>query len=128
MDTPDHEPVRIELQDSEVSCIATDGEHLRIDLPVAAVPRRGGSYLTAVALLLESAEVLHRDEGCIGRLAGGELRRDGAALAGLRVPSRHEGRIELRLQFAHGSSFAAVGHTLTLSRADGSHLREHLHC
>lgn len=128
MNTPATQPVRIEFQDSEVSCIAADGQHVRIDLPVAAVPRSGNSYLTAVSLLLERAEVLHRDEGCIGRLSGGELHRDGAALASPDVPSRHEGRIELRLQFAHGASFAAVGHALTLSRVDGSHLREHLQC
>jgi hypothetical protein len=118
----------IDLRDSEVARIQTVDHRLVVALPVVAVRGRGGRFLTAVTLQLDEAEVLQRDDGCIGRLADGELRVDGIALPICLVPSAHDGRIELRLHFANGAAFAASGCALRLQVADGAGMVEHLHC
>jgi hypothetical protein len=118
--------VPITIRDSEVSCIATSGETLSIDLPVACVRGAASRFLRAVRIDLDAAEVLHRDEGCIGRLTDGELRIDGRRIADCRVPAVIEGRIELRLNFANGASLAAHGRGLRLHSSGESF--EYLHC
>jgi len=118
--------VPITMRDSEVSCIATHDDTLVIDLPVACVRGASSRYLRAVRIDLGTAEILHRDGGCIGRLTDGELRIDGRRIADCRVPAAVEGRIELRLNFANGASLAAQGRSLRLHSAGGSF--EYLHC
>jgi hypothetical protein len=118
--------VPITMRDSEVSCIATHGDTLSIDLPVACVRGPSSRFLRAVRIDLDAAEILHRDGGCIGRLSDGELRIDGRRIADCRVPAAVEGRIELRLNFANGASLAANGRSLRLHSAGESF--EYLHC
>ena len=118
--------VPITIRDSEVSCIATDGETLVIDLPVACVRGAGSRFLRAVRIDLEAAEILHRDDGCIGRLTDGELRVDGRRITDCRVPAAMDGRVELRLNFANGASLAAHGRSLRLHSSGESF--EYLHC
>jgi len=118
--------VPITIRDSEVSCIAIDGAKLSIDLPVACVRGAGSRFLRAVRVELEAAEILHRDGGCIGRLTEGELRVDGRRITDCRVPAAIDGRVELRLNFANGASFAAHGRSLRLHSAGESF--EYLHC
>lgn len=118
--------VPITIRDSEVSCIANDGPTLVIDLPVACVRGASSRYLRAVRIDLHDAQILHRDAGCIGRLADGELRIDGRRIADCRVPAALDGRIELRLNFANGASLAAAGRHLRLHSAGESF--EYLPC
>lgn len=118
--------VPITLRDSEVSCIATDGDALVIDLPVACVRGAASRFLRAVRIDLDAAEILHRDGGCIGRLSDGELRVDGRRITDCRVPAAIDGRIELRLNFANGASLAAHGRGLRLHSSGESF--EYLHC
>lgn len=118
----------ISLHDSEVSSIDVANGEAFVRFSAARVVGASSAYLGAVELLVVGVSAASRTQGCLGRLADGEVRMDGTCLASLPVPIERQGAITLALVFANGSEFEATGRGLRL-RVRGEPVSiEHLHC
>ena len=102
--------------DSEASAVAVDADILRIRFAAARVD---DGWLQSLDLALAGATWTGPLGECIGRIAEGQVRVDGRALARLAVPCELAGDIALELRFANGAALAARGRALVVAtRAD----------
>ena len=120
-------PLLITLQDSEVSAIDTANGQAIVKFSAARVHRRA-AHVGAVELSITGAAFASCTQGCIGRLADGEVRLDGERLVSLPVPWELQGVVSLSLVFANGEEFRASGRALHVRVRGEPRLVEHLHC
>jgi hypothetical protein len=120
-------PLLITLQDSEVSAIDTSNGQATVKFSAARVHRRA-AHIGAVELSISGVAFASSTQGCIGKLADGEVRLDGERLISLPAPLERQGVVGLSLVFANGEEFRASGHALRVRVHGEPRLVEHLHC
>ncbi len=120
----------LEFPDSEIRDVVVDDAAVRLRFSAAAVRNEAGErgWLTSVQLELSGA-TLHGDTThAFGRITAGRLRHGERGVARLAVPGALAGDLELALHLANGTQFAARGHALVSSVADGARFTPDLSC
>ena len=98
--------------DSEAGAVAVDADILRIRFAAARVD---DGWLQSLDLALAGAAWTGTLGECIGRIAEGQVRVDGRALARLAVPCELAGDIALELRFANATTLSARGRALSVT-------------
>jgi len=118
------------FHDSELRDVVADGSSVRLRFSAASVVADNGErgWLPGVVLTLSDATLQGNAALAFGKLAEGQLRHDGRAIAHPALPGMLKGDVALALRCANGTTLALGGRALALAVAGDARFAADLSC